>query len=117
MQQKVKRWCFLSQSTGTGFSGPAYDLQRNLIVYPSNDKGLFVLNPETGALVMQWKPTEKEGEWKKTYAGVAIDQGLWIVSDYVSTVRALSPTYNLPTLIKKQAMNETQDKSQSVRKN
>jgi len=82
-------WCFNSKIEGTSFAGAAFDERTNSVVYPSINKGLFVLNANNGKVIFHWNPKDDEGEWKDTYADVTIKDGLWLVSDYSGNIRAL----------------------------
>lgn len=106
LDRKERNWCQKVESSGTAFAGPSYDNARDWIVYPSYDKGFYVLNPDTGDVIKNWTPAQTDGEWKKTYAGVAIQGDYWIFSDYVSNLRALKVSDSV-TEIKKQAKLQT----------
>lgn len=87
------KWCFNAETKGISFAGASYDDRLHAVLYPSVDKGLFVLDANDGKVLMNWNPSELEGEWKKTYADVTVHEGLWIISDYSKNVRALRPKF------------------------
>ncbi len=93
---KTKRdsWCFDSKGSGFSFAGASYDPRAHVVLYPSKSDGLYVLNANNGDLIMQWKPDQSEGEWANTYADVAVFGDLWIVADYVGSIRALRANFS-----------------------
>jgi hypothetical protein len=70
-------------------AGVSYDPRGNVLLYPSMTEGLFVLNPINGEVLNQWKPSTEQGEWKNTYADVAVFGDYWILSDDDGSVRGL----------------------------
>lgn len=95
LKNKNLQWCFdAKDKDNKSLAGASYDPAGNVVIYPSMTKGLFVLDANSGKLLMNWLPTKEEGEWKKTYADVTVAKGLWIVSDDDGSVRALRPVYS-----------------------
>lgn len=81
------RWC---QTAGTGkhsFANPVLDLVSGVLVYPSEKDGLFVYDPETGALLTNWKPDGKDEPWSKTLAPAAVTMDGWITIDMKGVMR------------------------------
>lgn len=90
LDSKRNQWCFdANTKKAMSMAGASYDPRGNVILYPSMTEGLFVLNPHNGEVLMQWKPSKDEGEWKNTYADVAVAGDYWIISDDDGSVRAL----------------------------
>lgn len=87
------QWCFNAETKGISFAGASYDEKLHVVLYPSVDKGLFVLDANSGSTLLNWKPSEADGEWKKTYADVTVHEGLWLISDYSKNLRALRPKF------------------------
>ena len=94
LKSKSDLWCFETKGKGSSLAGASYDPKANVVLYPSRTNGLYVLDPNSGELLMHWKPTTKEGEWKKTFADVAVVDDFWIVSDDDGSVRALKANYS-----------------------
>lgn len=89
-------WCHVAgKSEKASFAGPSYDEERHLVLYPSLMNGLFVLNPDNGELVMNWKPEN----WQKTYADAAVGKNIWVLSDNEGSVRGLEPQL-VPEMVK-----------------
>ncbi len=91
-------WCFNADvKDATSLAGASYDPRGNVVIYPSMAKGLFVLDPNDGKVLMNWKPTKAQGEWKKTYADVTVAGDYWIVSDDEGSVRGLRAKFSPKT--------------------
>lgn len=90
LEAKKDLWCFDSKGSGYSLAGASYDQKRDVILYPSRKNGLYILNPRSGELLKHWLPTKEEGEWKSTYADVAVSGDYWIISDNFGSVRALN---------------------------
>lgn len=86
-------WCFDADTKGISFAGASYDERLHVVLYPSVDKGLFVLDANHGNVLLNWNPSEAEGLWKKTFSDVTVVGDLWIVADYDKSVRALRPKF------------------------
>jgi len=86
-------WCFDAGTKGISFAGASYDERLHVVLYPSVDKGLYVLDTNNGNVLMNWNPSEAEGPWKKTYSDVSVVGDLWIVADYDRSIRALRPKF------------------------
>jgi outer membrane protein assembly factor BamB len=94
LESKRTLWCFDAKlKDSSSLAGASYDPKGNVVIYPSMTNGLFVLDPNDGKVLLHWKPTKKQGEWKKTYADVTVAGDYWIVSDDDGSVRALSPKF------------------------
>lgn len=89
LDSKRDLWCFDTKGKDFSLTGASYDPRGHLVLYPSKADGLYVLDPDNGKLLMHWKPSKEEGEWKKTYADVTVAGDYWIVSDDDGSVRAL----------------------------
>lgn len=92
LEEKTDLWCFDTKGRGYSLAGASYDPKRNVVLYPSKKNGLYVLDPSTGELLNQWTPSKDEGEWKSTYADVAVAGDYWIISDNYGSVRAINAT-------------------------
>ncbi len=91
-KQKQLRWCADTKGDGkNSFASVAYDPFRNLLIYPSRNKGLFVFSPKSGELIKHWKPSEKEEKWHTTYAGVMVTENFWFLADMKGHIRKLDP--------------------------
>jgi len=86
-----KEWCYSSGSKGKSLTSISYDSKRNLVLYPSTDNGLHILDPRSGRLVYHWLPTEQEGPWQGTYAGVNVTPSGWYVADKTGLIRKINP--------------------------
>lgn len=87
---KTNTWCFNANTKDSmSMAGVSYDPRGNVLLYPSMTEGLFVLNPINGEVLNQWKPSTEQGEWKNTYADVAVFGDYWILSDDDGSVRGL----------------------------
>jgi outer membrane protein assembly factor BamB len=92
LERKIE-WCYETQEDQTkSLAGASYDPQRDLVVYASMTKGLFVLDAKTGALVKNWSP--EDHTWSKTYADVHTLTDYWIIVDESGLVRALHPSFS-----------------------
>lgn len=83
-----KKWCYNTNSEQKNLTSPSYNHYANVIIYPTADKGLFVISPKTGNLVQRYLPKDKA--WKFTYAS-ALNDGKYIyIIDVNGLVRKLS---------------------------
>lgn len=89
LETRKNLWCFDSKSKEKSMAGVSYDPKGHVILYPSMTNGLYVLDPDSGKVLMNWKPSKEEGEWKKIHADVTVAGDYWIVSDDEGSVRAL----------------------------
>lgn len=90
MALRKNLWCFDTESNGAkSMAGASYDPKAHVIIYPSVNNGLFVLDPNDGKVLLQWKPSSEEGEWKRTVGDVAVAGDFWVVTDHEGSVRAL----------------------------
>lgn len=90
-------WCFDTKMKDSSFAGASYDPRYHVVLYPSIKDGLYVLDAESGKLLLNWKPAASEGEWMKTVADVAVTENHWVISDYENSVRAVKPLLVLKT--------------------
>ncbi|MFP5458211.1 MAG: PQQ-binding-like beta-propeller repeat protein [Bacteriovoracia bacterium] len=95
---RQNRWCFDAKESGISFAGASYDGRLNAVLYPSLTKGLFILEAETGKLMMNWLPTDAEGPWQRTYADLSVVGDYWVLGDYEKSVRALRVRPELQTM-------------------
>jgi outer membrane protein assembly factor BamB len=89
MPSRQIAWCHETNAQKESISSIQYDPYRNVLLYPSRDNGLFVLNPATGEELLHWQP--ENPEWTKTYAGVNVTASYWYTIDMKGHVRALRP--------------------------
>lgn len=91
-ETKASQWCFDTKSeTSKSFSSVIYDPYRNVIIYPSKKKGIFVLSPKDGKLLATWLPQASETPWATTYGSVAVTERYWFIGDMEGNVRKLDP--------------------------
>jgi len=84
LDQRRNLWCSNTESNGAkSMAGASYDPKRHLVIYPSAKNGLFVFDPNDGKVLMHWKPSPEQGEWKITLGDVTVSDDLWIVTDDV----------------------------------
>lgn len=101
LAKKSNQWCFdANTKDSSSLAGASYDSRGNVVVYPSFTKGLFVLDPNDGKVLVHWNPEKSQGEWKKTYADVTVAGDYWIISDNEGSVRALRANF-VPKTAKK----------------
>lgn len=94
LETQRNRWCFNADlKDSKSLAGASYDPRGHVVLYPSMTNGLYVLDPEDGKVLMHWKPTKEQGEWKKTYADVTVAGDYWILSDDDGSVRALRANF------------------------
>jgi len=86
-----KEWCYQSGSKSKALTSVSYDPKRNLVIYPSTDTGLHIINPLTGKLIYHWFPSEQEGSWNSTYAGVTVTPSGWYTADKTGLIRKIRP--------------------------
>lgn len=88
------KWCRETSRTKYSLANAMYDPDLNVLVYPSQKDGLYILSPKDGHIIQYWKPTE--GEWKETMAPVSFSKNGWILVDMEGNIRLLkaSPTLN-----------------------
>lgn len=93
LKTRQNQWCFDAKGKDSSFAGASYDPRGHVVVYPSKTDGVYVLDPDNGKLLMQWKPNKEQGEWQKTYADITVAGDYWIVSDDDGSVRALRANF------------------------
>jgi len=93
VSSRRNRWCFNAKMKDSSFAGASYYAPSHVVLYPSVNDGLYILDADTGEMLMNWKANKSEGEWLRTVADVAVEGDLWIVSDYEGTLRALRPRF------------------------
>jgi hypothetical protein len=90
-----RRWCRKGGITKT-FASPTYDGNGHFI-YPTAKNGLDVYDMDNGSLVLNWKPTGAEGEWKRSFSRVSVARtaaGLaWFLPDMSGNLRKWVPEY------------------------
>lgn len=91
MDTHKKYWCFNSKSKGKSYTTVSYDQKRNLLLYPSVNNGLFVIDPDTGKKIYHWLPDEKEKKWSATYAAITVANDAWYVAHYSGLIRKITP--------------------------
>jgi len=79
------------KSTTALVAGVSYDPFRHLILYPSFTDGLYILDPDSGEILLRWMPQDKANPWQGTYSSVVVTQDFWYLSDGHGTVRCLRP--------------------------
>lgn len=90
LELRKNLWCLDTESKGAkSMAGASYDPKRHLVIYPSVGNGLFVLDPSDGKILMNWKPSPEQGEWKRTIGDVTVAGDLWVVTDHDGSVRAV----------------------------
>jgi outer membrane protein assembly factor BamB len=93
LKAQRNQWCFNAQMKDFSLAGASYDPRVHVVLYPSITNGLYVLDPDSGKVLMHWKPEKAQGEWKKTYADVTVGGDYWIVADDDGSVRGLKPQF------------------------
>jgi outer membrane protein assembly factor BamB len=73
--KKEKMWCHKTGNAKTNYalSSFDYDPVHGVLWYPSNDNGLFALEPKTGKMLTHWTPGPTDAKWIDNYASVSID--------------------------------------------
>ena len=90
LETQKNLWCFNANlKDSKSLAGATYDPRGHVVLYPSMTNGLYVLDAENGKVLKHWKPSKEEGEWKKTYADVAVSGDYWILSDDDGSVRGV----------------------------
>ena len=88
----VPRWCQSTKETKSNMANAIYDPSLDLLVFATQEAGLFGLNPQTGALEFsELKPKNISGvteDWKTTYAPLTQANEFWIAVDMSGNVRA-----------------------------
>lgn len=87
MSQARPLWCTETDNSDYSLASVSYDDEKNVFIYPSRKGGMFVLDPESGAIVSKWTPPEPE-KWNSNFAPVTSGGGLWISADTAGAVRA-----------------------------
>lgn len=92
LSMATRREVWTTETDGTDYSveGASLDPERGVVVYASRKGGLFVLDPESGKILVRWSP-EAPGQWASTYAPVERANGAWIIADMEGVVRCLRP--------------------------
>jgi outer membrane protein assembly factor BamB len=93
VEKRSLQWCTETEASGTTLAGASYDPNTHLVVYPAMTKGLFVLDPDSGKILMQWNPKDPKDKWGKIYGDVSVSADRWIVSDNDGLLRALKPQF------------------------
>lgn len=85
----LAQWCRETGEAKMAFPNPVFDPVNGVLLYPSAKEGLFILDPATGAVLTQWKPSDKETPWSRTYGPAAVTTDGWIVIDKNGLMRKL----------------------------
>lgn len=86
-----RRWCMPSHGKKT-YASAATD-GRGHVLYPTHDDGIVVLDADTGALQLSWKPTEQEKPFGSIYSRVVVGDDGWYIADLDGHVRKIVPEY------------------------
>lgn len=100
LETRKQLWCLDTKSKEKSMAGASYDPRGHVVLYPSITNGLYVLDPDSGKVLVNWKPSPEQGEWKKIHADVTVAGEYWIISDHEGSVRALRANF-IPKTAKK----------------
>lgn len=100
LETRKQLWCFDTKSKEKSMAGASYDPRGHVVLYPSISNGLYVLDPDTGKVLVNWKPSPEQGEWKKIHADVTVAGDFWVISDHEGSIRALRANF-IPKTAKK----------------
>ena len=80
-----KQWCIKTEGKHS-FASPTVDLSGR-VLYPTDKKGLWLLEAQTGTLRAQLVPTEGQGKWVRSFSRVVVESDGAYLSDAAGNVR------------------------------
>jgi outer membrane protein assembly factor BamB len=83
------KWCLETCPAEAAMSDAIMDERLGVIVYASESQGLFVIDPDKGAVLQQWKAHGQAKAWLKTMAPIAVLRDSWVIVDMKGIVRKL----------------------------
>ncbi len=82
-------WCYETKTRGLSLSGVNYDQYRDVLVYASKDKGLFILHPDSGKVLVTWMPEKGDAKWETTFAAATAKEEGWYLWDMAGNLRLI----------------------------
>jgi hypothetical protein len=87
--QKRVSWCFkVKDNKGVSYSGVTYDPYRDVLLYPSKNDGLYVINRYDGSIIQHYNPKN----WGRNYANLTVGEEGWYTVNMAGLVRFISAT-------------------------
>lgn len=83
------RWCRETGAAKRAFANAVLDAANSVLLYPSDQEGLLVLEPDSGVILSKWKAEGQTSPWFKTLAPVAVLSDGWLTVDMNGVMRKL----------------------------